>query len=149
MILDLLPHDKLVLAMKTIEAIRDFLDPFVEWASVQPDVQGIALVGSYARGMARDDSDIDLVILTDQPSKYLADIKWTERFGTVEKQQIEDYGKLTSLRVWYQNGLEVEYGLTTPAWAAAPLDEGTRRVISDGMLVLFERGNLLSRYLKL
>lgn len=135
--------------MKTIAHIREFLDPFITWASAGADVQGIALVGSYARDAARDDSDIDLVILTDQPSKFLADIKWTERFGAVEKQQIEDYGKLTSLRVWYQNGPEVEYGLTTPAWAAAPLDEGTRRVISDGMLVLFERGNLLSRYLKL
>jgi predicted nucleotidyltransferase len=135
--------------MKNIMHIRDFLDAFVNWASNGADVQAIALVGSYARGEARDDSDIDLVILTDEPSKYLDDIQWIARFGVVEKQQTEDYGKLTSLRVWYQNGPEVEYGLTTPDWAAAPLDTGTRRVISDGMLVLFERGDLLSRYLKL
>jgi uncharacterized protein len=57
--------------MRTIEDIRDFLDAFILWTSKQPDVQGIALVGSYARGAARDDSDIDLVILTDQPHKYL------------------------------------------------------------------------------
>jgi len=31
--------------MKTIEYIRDFLDAFVAWASDQPDVQGIAVVG--------------------------------------------------------------------------------------------------------
>jgi len=135
--------------MKNIEHIRDFLDAFVTWASNQADVQGIALVGSYARAAGRDDSDIDLVILTDQPSKYLADLTWIERFGVVEKHQNEDYGKLISVRVWYQNGAEVEYGFTTPDWAAAPLDAGTSRVISDGMIVLFERGNLLSRYLKL
>ena len=46
--------------MKTIEHIHDFLDVFLAWASAQPDVQGIALVGSYARGTAGDDSDIDL-----------------------------------------------------------------------------------------
>ncbi|HEY3476288.1 MAG TPA: nucleotidyltransferase domain-containing protein [Anaerolineales bacterium] len=135
--------------MKTIEDIRAFLDPFIAWASEQPDVQGVALVGSYARGEARDDSDIDLVILTEQPQKYLDGLKWTERFGIVEKTQTEDYGKLTSLRVWYQNGLEVEYGITEPDWASVPLDAGTREVILGGMIVLFERGMLLSKHAKI
>jgi predicted nucleotidyltransferase len=135
--------------MKTVEHIRDFLDTFVPWASMQEDIQGIALVGSYARGVAKEDSDIDLVILTDHPQIYLADLKWTERFGVVEKHQVEDYGKLISLRVWYQGGHEVEYGITTPDWAATPLDAGTREVILGGMVVLFERGLLLSRHEKL
>ncbi len=130
--------------MKTIEHIRDLLDAFVAWASAQADVHGIALVGSYARGAAREDSDIDLILLTDQPRKYLEDLKWIERFGALEKHQVEDYGKLTSVRVWYQNGPEVEYGITTPDWAAVPLDAGTRRVITDGMRVLFEQETLLS-----
>jgi len=64
----------------------------------------------------------------------------------VEKYQIEDYGKLTSVRVWYQNGMEVEYGFATPDWAVPPLDAGTERVIRDGMVVLFEQGNLLSQH---
>jgi predicted nucleotidyltransferase len=135
--------------MKTTDHIRGFLDPFVGWAADQSDVQGIALVGSYARGSARDDSDIDLVILTDQPEKYLDEIKWAKRFGSVDKYQTEDYGKLISVRVWYQNGVEVEYGITTPDWAATPLDAGTREVISGGMIVLFERGMLLSRHAKI
>ena len=134
--------------MKTVEQIRDFLDKFVLWASRQADIQGIALVGSYARGDAKDDSDIDLVILTDLPQKYLAEVQWPKRFGTVEKRQDEDYGKLTSLRIWYQDGREVEYGITTPDWAAIPLDEGTRRVIVGGMIVLFERDNVLSRHIE-
>ncbi len=133
--------------MKTIEHIHDFLDVFLAWASAQPDVQGIALVGSYARGTAGDDSDIDLVILTEQPSNYLENILWIERFGLVQKHQIEDYGKLTSLRVWYQNGMEVEYGLTMPDWATLPLDAGTREVMHGGIKVLFERGRLLSRHI--
>jgi predicted nucleotidyltransferase len=135
--------------MKTADDIRAFLDAFVAWASNQADVQAIALVGSYARGAARDDSDIDLVILTDQPQKYLDDLKWTERFGSAENHQTEDYGKLISIRAWYQNGLEVEYGITTPDWAAVPLDAGTREVILGGMIVLFERGILLSRHAKI
>ena len=134
--------------MKKTEDIRDFLNAFVDWASAQGDVQAIALVGSYARAEARDDSDIDLVLLTDEPQKYLEDLKWTEVFGAVEKCQTEDYGKLISIRVWYQNGVEVEYGITTPDWAAVPLDAGTQEVMLGGMTVLFERGNLLSRNVK-
>ncbi len=108
-------------------------------------MQAIALVGSYARGAARDDSDIDLVVLTSQPGDYLDDLIWIERFGAVGKYQTEDYGKLTSLRVWYHNGMEVEYGFTTLDWAATPLDAGTQEVIRGGLVILFERGNLLSR----
>ena len=134
--------------MKKTEDIRDFLNAFVDWASAQGDVQAIALVGSYARDEARDDSDIDLVLLTDEPQKYLEDLKWIEIFGAVEKYQTEDYGKLISIRVWYRNGAEVEYGITTPDWAAVPLDAGTREVIRGGMTVLFERENLLSQHAK-
>lgn len=134
--------------MKTIDHIRDFLDKFVSWGSEQADIQAIALVGSYARGAARDDSDIDLVILTDQPQKYLNAPEWIKRFGGVEKQQTEDYSKLISVRVWYQDGVEVEYGITKPDWAATPLDAGTREVILGGMIILYERGILLSRHAK-
>ena len=135
--------------MKKTEDIREFLNPFVDWASAQGDVQAVALVGSYARGEAKDNSDIDLVLLTDEPQKYLEELKWLEGFGSVEKHQTEDYGKLISIRVWYQNGVEVEYGITTPDWAASPLDAGTQEVILGGMIVLFERGNLLSRHVKI
>lgn len=55
--------------MKIIEHIHEFLDVFLSWASDQPDVQGIAQVGSYARGTAGDASDIDLVILMEDPSE--------------------------------------------------------------------------------
>ena len=135
--------------MKTIEHILDFINAFVSWAARQPDIQVVAIVGSYARGKAKEDSDIDLVILTENPQQYLEDVKWTERFGAIEKLQIEDYVKLISLRVWYQNGYEVEYGFTTPDWVAIPLDAGTRQVILGGMLVLFERVELLSRHAKI
>jgi hypothetical protein len=51
-----------------------------------------------------------------------------------------------SVRVWYLDGLEVEYGITDEDWASTPLDEGTRQVIADGMVVLFEQEDMLSRH---
>ncbi len=133
--------------MSTTEQITDFLDAFTHWASAQSDIQAVALVGSYAREVATDTSDIDLVLVVDDPQRYLADTDWSTQFGTVAQQQIEDYGLVTSLRVWYVGGREVEYGLTTPAWIQPPLDEGTQRVIQDGMKILFERAALLSPHM--
>jgi predicted nucleotidyltransferase len=123
--------------------IAEFLSAIARWGAAQPDVSGVALVGSYAQGSATSSSDIDLVVLTGCPDRYLEHTDWAKAFGPVGQQQIEDWGKVTSLRVWYEDSLEVEYGLTTPEWAMPPLDAGTRRVIEDGMLVLFDRGGLL------
>jgi len=128
--------------------IERFLSAVVQWASAQPDIVAVALVGSHARGTATEDSDIDLVMLVDQPGRYLEDIEWLRQFGSVERQQVECYGLVTSLRVWYAGGREVEYGITTRHWAAVPLDEGTQQVINDGIKVLFEREALLSVHLE-
>jgi predicted nucleotidyltransferase len=130
--------------MNILQQANGFIEHFAFWASTQPEILAVALVGSHARNAAREDSDVDLVIISDDPQKYLAHTEWAVEFGNVVKQQIEDYGKLTSLRVWYESGLEVEYGFTTRAWAQIPLDKGSRRVIEDGMRVLFERVTLLS-----
>lgn len=112
-----------------------------------PDIEAVALVGSYARGAPTATSDVDLVLLVDHPESYLRDRRWPQLFGVVVADRIEDYGGVTSLRVWYEDRLEVEYGLTDRTWADMPLDAGTRRVISGGMRVLFEREPLLSRHL--
>ncbi len=129
----------------SIDQVNEFLLSFVRWSSSQASIRGVALVGSYARQAARETSDVDLVVLADNPHVYLSELEWINFFGKVERHQIEDYGKVISLRVWYKNRLEVEFGITDESWAAIPIDDGTAQVISKGMQVLFERGNILSR----
>ncbi|MFZ1466645.1 MAG: nucleotidyltransferase domain-containing protein [Anaerolineae bacterium] len=126
------------------DKVHRFLNEFVEWAEMQPDIQAVALVGSHARNAATESSDVDLVVITRQPDEYLRRTEWAQRFGQVLHHHIEDYGLLISLRVWYADGPEVEYGLTDERWSALPLDEGTQRVITDGMRILFERTPILS-----
>jgi predicted nucleotidyltransferase len=130
----------------TKDKINQFLNEFTNWASAQSDVQALALIGSYARGTTTETSDVDLVLISTNPKQYLQDSSWTQQFGVIEKQQVEDYGLLTSIRVWYTDDREVEYGITDERWAAIPLDEGSRQVISDGMRVLFEQDHILSRH---
>jgi hypothetical protein len=54
----------------------------------------------------------------------------------------------SQLRVYYKDGLEVEYGFTSSEWVRSPIDEGTRQVISDGMQILLDKEGLLSQALK-
>ena len=130
--------------MKKLIQTIDFIEDFMRWSNKRKDIRAVALVGSYAREAATESSDVDLVIIVEKPQDYLSNIEWTRIFGVVIAKKVEDYGKLTSLRVWYENGLEIEYGFTTREWIEVPLDQGTKRVVSDGMRVLFEKEVLLS-----
>lgn len=128
---------------KLIQAI-DFIEDFMRWSRRRKDIRAAALIGSYARESPTESSDVDLVIIAEDPQAYITDAEWTRVFGRVITQKVEEYGKLTSLRVWYESGLEIEYGFTSREWAKSPLDPGTKRVIDDGMRVLFEKEVLLS-----
>jgi predicted nucleotidyltransferase len=77
---------------RTSEHIEDFIDTLTSWASTQPDIMAVALVGSYAREAASETSDIDLVLLVNDPKVYLENTGWLKRLGPIEKQQTEDYG---------------------------------------------------------
>lgn len=128
--------------------VEDLLTAFVRWAEGRPDIAGAALVGSYGCGQARTDSDVDLVILTATPEEFIHNQEWINEFGEVMSCKVENWGRVTSLRVFYQDGLEVEYGITTTEWAGAPLDEGTRQVIAGGMQILLDKTGVLVRTLQ-
>ena len=132
--------------MQPASKIGGFKAKIAFWAASRDDIAAVALVGSYARGTASVDSDIDLVILTAHPEGYIQDTTWVGLFGEVARQQVEDWGKVTSLRVWYADGREVEFGITTPDWIAEPLDEGTAQAIAGGIKLLFERDGMLSSH---
>jgi uncharacterized protein len=124
---------------------QDFLESFIQWAEGQPDISAVVLVGSYARNAPTEDSDIDLVILTSAVKKYLHERSWLAAFGDLTNYRTEHYGKVTSLRAFYDDGLEVEYGFATPDWAKPPIDKGTLQVLKKGMRVLHDPVGLLAR----
>ncbi|HVS80772.1 MAG TPA: nucleotidyltransferase domain-containing protein [Pyrinomonadaceae bacterium] len=125
--------------------VKAFLDKFSGWASLRPDIEGVALVGSYARDVANEESDVDLIILTKHSERYISDQSWASAFGEVGELKVEDWGRVKSLRVFYKDGLEVEYSFALPDWADIPVDVGTHRVVSNGMKILFDPRGILGR----
>ena len=119
------------------------LEAVTRWARDREDVVGLALVGSHARGLARPDSDVDLAVLSKDPSSLINDQSWTANFGNTREIKTEQYGPMWSVRVFYEHGPEVEFGLADPSWAQVPLDPGTQRVISDGIRILFDPAGVL------
>jgi hypothetical protein len=128
------------------------LEAIIGWAKEHQDIRGVALVGSHARGTARRDSDIDLVVLAVNPEAFRADGSWIEaidRSGAgveVANWADEDYAAVWSRRVWLSSGAEVEISFASVAWASiAPLDAGTCRIIADGCRILHDPAGSLGR----
>jgi uncharacterized protein len=130
------------------EGVASLLEHLTAWARSRADVRGLALVGSWAHGTPRDDSDVDVVLLTDVPERYIERADWLSEVGGVRLLRTIDRGGVTERRFALPSGLEVELGIGRPAWASvAPLDPGTRRVASDGIRVLHDPDGLLARLL--
>lgn len=102
-------------------------------------IESMIVVGSYASGTNTETSDLDLCIITTNKNEMLEKPDFIHKFGTVEKKQIEYYGACTSIRVWYKDGWEIEFGIVEPSWIAVPLDSGTYRVLSDGYQVITDK----------
>ncbi|MEM7349103.1 MAG: nucleotidyltransferase domain-containing protein [Chloroflexota bacterium] len=131
--------DQTLSIMKSAEMrSEDFLNAFQIWVANQPLIEGAALVGSHARGTAGPASDIDLVILATTPDHFIQDTDWVKTWGNTHSIAKENYGVVTSIRVFYPSGPEVEFGITSPEWAAIPVDPGTQRVVSDGIKTLYD-----------
>ena len=116
-----------------------FINEIKQWGTENTNIKSIIIVGSYARGTNKATSDIDLIIITTNKDEMLNNQNFIELFGEVERTQTEYYGACTSVRVWYKNGSEVEFGLVTPDWIAQPLDKGTYRVLSDGYNIIIDK----------
>src|ERR1700728_275965 len=73
-------------------SIGAFLSALEAWAVGQPDILAVAIIGSHARGRARPDSDIDIVIIADDPDRYLDTSSWLDCCGHVLSIANEDWG---------------------------------------------------------
>ena len=124
--------------MLTLDRIAEYgriIRSVAKWAARQDDIVGVAVVGSWARNEERMDSDVDLVILTDDKDRYLSDSSWVPAAvgEHAEILRTQDWGPLTERRIVLPSGLEIEFGFAGRSWALAdPVEAGTARVIREG-----------------
>ncbi|KAA5830704.1 nucleotidyltransferase domain-containing protein [Saccharopolyspora hirsuta] len=122
----------------------------LEWADTCPDVEALALVGSYARppGAETDESDVDIVVVTADPDRYTGSTENLPPVLELPLLRAEQWGPVAERRLRHAaTGLVVELNITTPVWAATDpeVDSGTRRVVGDGIRVLRDPEGLLAR----
>ncbi len=110
-----------------------------EWSARDRRVIAAAVCGSYARGDARPDSDVDFCIVARERGPLLDDRSWIHGLGADVRvsDAVEDYRLVQSIRAYF-GSLEVEFGVTDATWAQVPLDRETAAVINDGLRVLYD-----------
>ncbi len=118
---------------------HELIDRVTDWSRRDDRVIASAVCGSYARGDARSDSDIDFCILTEDPDALLRDRSWIAGLGPAPSisDNVEDYGLVQSIRVFYEQ-TEAEFGVTAKDWAEPPIDANTAGVINNGLLILYD-----------
>ena len=97
------------------DEVRLFLTSLREWAEGRPDVVAVALAGSWAHGHARMDSDVDVVLLTENQKPYLEGDAWLHELGSVRLVKTRQWGPLTERRFAQPSGLQVESGASFPS----------------------------------
>lgn len=120
----------------------------IAWAESEPAIRGVALVGSWARGEARLDSDIDLLFLVTEPARFRDFAIWPPELRPDETAAWRDavYGVVWSRHIQTRPNLEAEYTFAPLSWAdTAPVDPGTARVIRDGCRILVDPDGRLAR----
>jgi aminoglycoside 2''-phosphotransferase len=133
--------------MASVKDKDELILRFMEWARNERSILGAALVGSHACGRSRPESDIDFVIVTESPKLLLDSNGWMTQFGRIRRTSFEDYGLVQSRRVFYENGVEAEFGITTARWLATdPVDSGTRDVLAGGYKLLDDKVGLFSLF---
>jgi len=128
--------------------VESLLERIATWAASREDVRAVALVGSWARGTAVPDSDVDLIVLADDPGGCADDPSWLDALGVAGPVRVGEWGPLSERRGVTPEGVEVEVCFGPPAWAATdPVDPGTARVVADGLRVVHDPGEHLAALL--
>lgn len=127
--------------------VEELLAHLPGWAARREDVRAVALVGSHARGGAGPASDVDVVLLTEDPAAYIERSDWVDSLAAgAQLIATRQWGPLTEKRVRLPGGLEAEVGVAPPSWAVVdPVDPGTRSVVEGGLRPVYDPHAVLSK----
>ncbi len=125
--------------------LRMFESKLRSWSCRQPYIIAAGIVGSYARGEAKHDSDMDIMLLTDLLEDYIKNQSWLLDFDCRPDAAIEYWGNVTTVRAKTLQDKEIEFNFTSKDLAAIPVDSGTLKVVQDGLTLVYDPTGMLSR----
>ena len=122
-----------------VHQIEDLIQAVAAWAAKRGDIQAVALVGSWARGTARPGSDVDIVILTTEPLRYIERQEWAMALDVTLAREAESWGAVTSRRGITAAARTIEFGITTPEWP------GGDQVLREGARIIYDPVGVLAK----
>ena len=133
------------------DKLDEILNLMLEFAKDYSEVLAFGLCGSWARGTAKSDSDIDLSILVKDKLRFkktdwIKELELEKINKKVEYFQDNVYGQVWSRHVFLNNKTEIEFSFADKSWADTEnLDEGTRKVVSDGFKIIYDPQLILKK----
>lgn len=130
------------------------LKVILEFARSNSQILALGLCGSWARGTANPDSDIDLLIVTKDKENFkkttwIKELNFATIHDYIMHYEDQKYGRVWSRHVFLESGTEIEFSFADSSWAdIEPLDIGTQKVISDGYRILYDPHQILEKLLE-
>ncbi len=134
--------------------LDEILTLIAEYAKSNNQILAIGLCGSWARGTARPDSDIDLSIITEnklifKKTDWIEELDFEKINETIKYFEDRVYGRVWSRHVFLNSKTEIEFSFADKSWADTDnLDEGTRKVVSDGYKIIYDPQLILEKLVK-
>lgn len=122
--------------MNTIAmAYEDLIARFVRWAQTEDNIRAALIIGSRARTdhPADEWSDLDVVILANDPEPYWATADWLRHIGVPWLTFIEPLhnGRGFERRVLFEGGLDVDFVPSPVTFFRQMLDTGLLPDVAD------------------
>lgn len=143
------------------DLIKEILELIRNWAEERSEILALALVGSYARGEATLESDIDLMVIASDTEFFRHNYDWMHQINwesinyKIQKWNDAEYGVVWSRHIYlsnlnndlfnnFNNKLKVEISFGLPTWTSiSPIDSGTFGVVSRGCQIIYDPQGIL------
>lgn len=140
--------------VKPVQArMADIEAQFVAWATMHPDIRAAFVIGSRARVDHPADvwSDLDIVVVTTDPERYLGDADWLAAIGVPWLTFVEPtaVGDGRECRVLFADtyGLDVDFAIFAPDAFDHVAADAVQSVVRRGMRVLVDKDGAVTRRL--
>lgn len=140
--------------LETERSYEELIERFHKWAENRLDIKAAVVIGSRARvDHAADEwADLDIVMITTDPKRYVSASDWIRNFGKPLLTFIEptSTGDEEERRVLYEGMLDVDFAIVPLEKAQSLIQAGTdpqaaaqiSNLLGRGMRVLIDRDGL-------